>query len=885
MMRASSGLAARTGQGGEVKRRSWRRAGSSAFFVALLAAASVAPAAAQPQQAAADPFQQQIAEATVHPGLLTLYRKGGRLLAEIRPDQLDRVFLLFPAIKEGIGQGYLVSGFLFWDQHWTIAFRRVGRKVQFLRLSTRFRAPGDRQLQTVVAEGYGHSVLAAMEVLAERPNGSVLVDLGAVFFQDLANIAPSVASVLGTYYRMDRGRSSWGSIKAFPRNLELDVRLTFAGALSFDAATVPDSRSVPITVRYSIVDPPAGSGYRPRILDERVGYYYSVVRDLSLESLEKPFVRYLHRWNLQKADPRAARSAPREPIVFYIEKSVPYRFRPAVRRGILAWNEAFEAIGIVDAIEVRFQPDDADWDAEDVRYSTVRWSTDAGFGGFGPIRVDPRTGQIFDADVLINGESFRGYGFFGRLYGIGEQDEAAAELPGAGRCTLGPALGTQVALGLAALETRPSGATFDEFLDTVVQWVVMHEVGHTLGLRHNFKGSAATPLERLHDAEWTRQNGLSGSVMDFLPVNAAPPGTVQGEHFPSSLGAWDRWALEYGYRPFPQAPRPEDELPELSKIAGRSNEPQLAYASDEDLYTWAYEDVDPRTNVFDLSADPLGWAEQRLELVRSLLGAELAERVLRDGEGYQRLRRGFGSVLAELARCLWIASRYVGGYDLVRIRHGQTSERGYLEPLGREKQEAAIGLIAAFGFDDTALLALPPELLANLAPPRWNHWGQPPVGPVDAFPLQQWMALIRGIVLNRLLSASVLARVQNAELAGPGQTLTVAELFSALHTAVWAEVSPPAEPVPEADYIPRFRRDLQRLHLRRLAALALSRRDQSPLDAVLLARAELGELAQQIRAGIQRYETKIDRLSLAHLRQCLAEIDRTLQAAYQLRAP
>src|SRR5207249_1258627 len=119
-------------------------------------------------------------------------------------------------------------------------------------------------------------------------------------------------------------------------------RFVFATEQVFEMNTVPDSRSVPITVRYSLVEPPDPSGFRPRLLDDRIGFYYSAVRDLSMAGDEEPFVRYLHRWNLQKADPKAARSAPKQPIVIYLEKSIPFRFRPAVRRGILEWNKAFE---------------------------------------------------------------------------------------------------------------------------------------------------------------------------------------------------------------------------------------------------------------------------------------------------------------------------------------------------------------------------------------------------------------------------------------------------------------------------------------------------------------------------------------------------------------
>jgi uncharacterized protein DUF4953/uncharacterized protein DUF5117 len=863
-----------------------------------------APTAAAPAPTAAptpDPYQEAIRDATPYKGLLTLYEKQGRLLCELQPAQLDHVFLMFPAIKEGIAQGWIVSGLLYWDQHWTVGFHRVGQKIQFVRFNTRFLSSEDRQLATLVKEGYGDSVLAALDIVAENTGaGTVLVDLGPAFFQDLGDVGSTLSAQTGVPFHPDPSRVAWGTVKAFPRNVELDVRLVFASEQSFEMNTVPDSRSVPVTMRYSLVEPPDPSLFRPRLLDDRVGYYYSAVRDLSMPGSEEPFERYLHRWPLEKANPELERSAAKQPIIYYLEKSIPYRFRPAVRRGILEWNKAFEKIGIVDAIEVRFQPDDADWDAEDVRYATIRWSAGAAFAGIGPVRVDPRTGQIVDADILIDADIPRHYMQFSRLYGIGTEPaldslsltlgsprtQDPARRPPAVYCPLAAGLAGQIDLGVTVLEQggQAGGGSLDAFLDAAIKWYVMHEVGHTLGLRHNFKGTAATPLSRLNDRAWTSEHGLSGSVMDYPGVNLAPPGAEQGEYFPSTLGPWDEWAIEYGYKPIPQTATPRDELPELRKIAARSADPSLAYASDEDLGTWAYEDADAYTNIWDLSADPLEWSIQRLALVRSLLGSGLEDRVVADGERFQRLRRAVATLFSEYARSMWYASRMVGGYDVTRIHKGEPPDASYLRPVPLEKQVQALGFLAETGFDDRWLEGLPPHLLSNLAPETWAHWGMPPAGQNTILPVQAYVLLLRAIVLDRLLSGPVMLRLQNAEMAAPAgtRTLSEAELFAFLHSAVWPEVGAGKENSAGAAAISRFRRDLQRYHLDRLIALANAPAPGALQDVTNLARADLTELSSQIGATLQSQASKLDRTSLAHLEECQARIQRALEAAYEL---
>ena len=198
-------------------------------------------------------------------------------------------------------------------------------------------------------------------------------------------------------------RSTWAYVKNYKDNTELEIAATFASNGQSQMDTVPDTRGVTINIHYSLSKLPE-TGYQPRLADDRVGYFLSVVKDFSKQGKTDQFVRYINRWDLRKAEPNVAVSPPVTPIVFWIEKTVPYKYRAPIREGILEWNKAFEKAGFVNAIEVRQQPDDATWEPEDINYNTFRWITsNAGFA-MGPSRVNPITGQILDADIIFDAD-------------------------------------------------------------------------------------------------------------------------------------------------------------------------------------------------------------------------------------------------------------------------------------------------------------------------------------------------------------------------------------------------------------------------------------------------------------------------------------------------
>ena len=375
------------------RRSIWLALSAVVFSLAVVSQAWADPAPKFP------PYAQVIGEAQTIPGLITLHRKDMRLLAEISQADLNKDFIVAIAIARGIGQTPLLGGMtVHFDDTWVWQFRKAEDRIQIVRRNVRFRANSGSPQEKAVYLSYTDSILFSLPIATMSPTGNFVVDLTPVFMSDL----PQFSHIFpGFGFAPDR--STWAKIKGFPTNVEIEVAATYASSGMATIDTVPDTRAATLYVHYSISRLPE-TGYQPRLADDRVGYFLTVIKDFSKVGQNDQFVRYINRWDLRKAEPSAEVSPPATPIIVWIEKTVPFKYRGAVRDGILEWNKAFERAGFSNAIEVRQQPDDATWDPEDIRYNTFRWITaNAGFA-MGPARTNPLTGQILDADIIFDAD-------------------------------------------------------------------------------------------------------------------------------------------------------------------------------------------------------------------------------------------------------------------------------------------------------------------------------------------------------------------------------------------------------------------------------------------------------------------------------------------------
>jgi hypothetical protein len=857
-------------------------------------------------------FDEVVKDAEKHEGLFTLYKVKKDLFAEIKPEQLDTQLLLQISRGSGVGERGIVFGNPVKDA--LVTLRKIEDQVQLIERNTLFRAPEGSALERSLRRSYSDSVLASFKVEAtHKERQSILINLNGYFLTDVTNTAAALSGPggggPGGGYNFDQAKSYWSTLKAFPQNLELDAVGVYTSGRGGSLQNVPDARGFQVTTHFSLASLPP-SDYRPRLFDPRVGYFVEAFRDYSDPERDTPFGRYILRWNLQKRDPEAVLSPPKKPIVFYLENNIPPEHRPAVRDGLLMWNRAFERIGIKDAIEVREQPDNADWDSNDFRYSTVRWVTspDAGYA-VAQFRNNPLTGEIVKANITIDGNWVR-YAFFDYEDLANPITVVPAPEPGTydprAFCDRGQQAAAHLAFGATALDLMdvpdlPSEK--EKLIYQSVREMSAHEMGHILGLRHNFHSSTLLAPGELHNTAITREKGVVSSVMDYCPVNLAPPGVPQGDYYSLVVGPYDIWAIEYGYTAI-DARTPEEELAALKRIAGRAAQPELAYGTDEECdFGSEPRSVNPLITRFDLSRDPVGWAEGQIRLARHLLG-KFEARVPREGKSYSEARRKFSRLMGHQLNMLAQVSKMVGGIYTSRSFRGDPGAGLPQRPVPAAEQRRALALIERHLFD-TSDYQFSPSLLNRLARDVNWHWGinlgQMINSPTE-YPLREQVLGAQRFVLARLLHPVLLSRLGNSEMrvASPADALTLPELLGRLTKSIWSEaftddvdaarlrattapgargVTAPAKSVKK---ITAMRRSLQREHLGMMIGMMLQPAPGTPEDARTLAWSELTVLQARLIAA--QKAPAADAYTRAHLAESAARIARALDARIAVTA-
>jgi hypothetical protein len=853
------------------------------------AVAAAAAAAAQAAQSA-KPFADVVKDAHESRGLFNLWRKDDKVWLELAPAQLDQPFFFKSALNQGIGEARIFGGAMTYPVGiaQVVTFHKHGNNVQLIAKNVKYTAQAGTPEARAVAAGFSDSLLAVAPIASQpHPDSkAVLIDANALLLADLPMAASMLERAFRQPYAFDARNSSLGTVRAQADNVTLEVsahyalsRLVLPPPASTAApqpappTTLPDVRSMFLGFHYSLSKLPE-QPMHARPADERVGYFTTEVLDFTSDVPRIPVRRYANRWRLEKKDPAAALSEPVQPIVFWIDRNVPVRYREPIRQGILEWNKAFERIGFKDAIRVEVQPDDADFDTADIRHASVRWQTVAktSYGAIGPSVVDPRTGEILDADIGIDANNVRVVRNLRHEY-LPQRRDAFAQAQALQtaahderNCTYEQAATEEAAFGLSLLEARGELAAdspdIDRFVDMFLKNVTMHEVGHTLGLRHNFRASTAYTDAQLEDAGFTATHGISGSVMEYNPWNLAVKGEKQGEYAMSTLGPYDYWAIEYAYKPIPAGQEPA----ELANIAARSSESELAFSTDEDV---AYFAVDPAVNQLDLGRDPLAYAKKRLALVRELW--QRTEHLeLGAGESYSVLRRNFTRGLNEASQGALYASKYVGGLTTLRDRAG--SGRQPLMPVDATKQRAALDMLANEVLS-TDSFNFPPAFLRRMAVSTFDIEDAKELGrgapPLDLAIDQQVLGLQRG-VLDTLMSPAIAQRLLNnaAKVDDPTDALTLADLYARLHAAVWSELKSGKD-------ITLFRRNLQREYAMRVAGALLKPTGSMPADARALMRVD----ATKLRAELARVPTRhLSAEAKAHVAEMTSLLDEAQKA-------
>ena len=871
-------------------------AGNAASARPGATAASVAQAAGAAAAAATGlkPFAEVIKDAKETVGLFRTWQKDEKVWIEIGPDQFLTPFQFTSNLSRGVGEQGVYGGMMLGDQ--IVEWKRIGNLVQLIAKNYAFTGGTNAPIVQGVKEGFTDSLLGATSVasLPHPERQSVLVDANALLLTDIPVGERFTVGIHMRSYTFDAKNSSFESIKNSPEVSSFVVSAHYqngraslppSSALAAAAnpyppfTTLPDPRSLFLGYTYSFAKLP--SPMPPRRADPRIGHFEVAVWDFSSDSKYSAKTHYVDRWRLEKKDSQAAAqgtlSEPKEPIVFYIDRNVPEKYRLTVREAILEWNKAFEKLGFKDAIVVKQQDAEGTVDTFDARHSTVRWfvSTDGGFA-IGPSTVDSRTGEILNAQVAIPEAWSRDHRTF-----VVEQAPfpAPSPLPSAATgaeaypmalrdgnfCTYAADALNEMQFGLDVLEERgeiqAGSAEAEAFVNASLKSAVMHEVGHALGLRHNFRASTVYPLAKLSDPSWGRERGLGGSVMDYSPINIAVNGEAQGAYFESTIGPYDYWAIEYAYRELPK----ESEAEELAKIAARgATDPLLAFSSDEE----AIAGIDPDASRFDLGSDPLVYLQKRLQISQELW-QRLQTKKLKPGESYAVLRRTFDAGFRQFTRSAALIAKYVGGVYYVRDFAG-TSQLP-LTPVPPAKQRQALNIVAA-GIFSADSFRFKPEFMRSMGIDYLDIGLGGNTGRFNPdFSLRARVLSVQVGMMNAMLSDAVISRIQDSEskVGRADQALTLPELFATLRGSIWGELGTGAS-------ITGPRRDLQREHLRRISGV-LIRPSSASADAAALFREEAKALSKEIKAATARVGNR-DAQTRAHLIESAGILDDALKA-------
>ncbi|MBI4663372.1 MAG: zinc-dependent metalloprotease [Verrucomicrobia bacterium] len=897
-------------------------------------------------------FAEVTKDTIKYDGFFTLYRTNEILYAEIKPMQLNQPMIAPMAIARGLESAGTPLNF---GDEWILVFRRVDDKIQVLRRNIHYQAPRGTPLEKAVQQNYTDSVLMALPIVSiNMATQGALIDFGQIFLADFADLRIGM---------LDRNRSSWSKIKVFPNNVELQVEATFTGRglfFGYGDGGVVDPRGITLVIHYSLARLP-DAAYKTRVADQRVGFFLNATKDFGSNDPDTTFVRYVNRWRLEKADPKAKLSPPKKQVVWWVENTVPHEYRPFVEDGILEWNKAFEKIGFRNALAVRWQQDGEEFEPEDINYCTFRWITTSSTFAMSGLRSNPLTGEMIDGDVIFDASWIRywkrEYAFFAgtpvpaaeglleplavaevispmmaakhgyglpfplphRQWSLNSRTELNGQpVPQLYPSDLSPlqmqlsrrlgpgklancqfATGKRFEFAMAAMaladqgKVEPGGKLPEEFLGQAIKEVVMHEVGHSLGLRHNFKASSMLNNDQINDTSITRTKGMTGSVMDYNPINIAPKGQKQGDYATTTIGPYDYWAIEYAYRPVEG-----NEADELKKIAARSPDPDLTFATDEDL--WMSDD--PLVNTYDLGSDPLRYGQDRMAVASDLL-KNLDEKVVKDGESWARLRSAFSVLLGQFGNAAYIAASYVGGQSFSRDFKGGEKSRDPIVPIAGSRQREALKLLVDKILTDQAF-KFSPSLLRRLTTEHWYHWGSDSFsfGGGITYPIYDRILALQRIVLSQCFDGGVLSRIMNQELQADegANPIKVSEIFRAITDGVWSELATGSDAKDVS--LSTVRRNLQREHLRRLANMVLGSRrspledlygyviilggsSSVPADAKSLARMHLREIGDRIDKKLSLADLKIDDTSRAHLIECRQRIAKVLESSYTANEP
>ncbi len=707
------------------------------------------------------PFDRVITkDAKSKKGLFTVHQVGERFYYEIPKSELNTQYLWNTQIAKttvgvGYGGGQVTNRVVSWELH--------NNRVYLRDINFSVTAKPDAPIAEAVKDSNNATIIMAFNVAAYH-DGDPVIDVSRLFNTDVPEI--SARQELGAT-AFDASRSFIDHIAPYPENIEAEATATYTRTGNAQAAGggrggeigggTMRGNSATIVLHHSMVRLPE-KPMMPRLFDERVGYFTTAQMDYTVDDYRARTVRYIARWRLEKKDPNAALSEPVKPIVYYIDSATPRKWAPWLKKGVEDWNEAFAAAGFKNAIIAKDAPtakQDPDWSPEDVRHSVIRWLPSTTENAVGPHISDPRTGEILNADIQFYNNVMnlvRDWYFVQ----VGPLDPRAQKLP------------------------LP-----DELMGRLLEQVVCHEVGHTLGFQHNMKASSMYPADKVRDKDWVHKMGHTPSIMDYARFNyvAQPEDKIEVEDLIPRVGPYDIWATKWGYTPLPAA-TPQDEKSTLDKWAREQDTtPWYRFSTANSAGSDPGEETEAVGDADAVKSTAMGM--KNLQRVAKML---MPATTWKEGETYEDLGELYGRMLSQWQLEMNHVAQVVGGFNSQEKVVGQEGRVFTLVP--KIRQEEAVKFLVDNAFT-TPLWMVDPEILRRIEPTG----------------VLQRIATAQRSVLTTLLNDQRFARLIEQQTVDGTAAYTAAELLATIRKGVWKELDG------SQIKIDAYRRNLQNAYL------------------------------------------------------------------------
>lgn len=801
------------------------------------------PEIPRPTESKPKPYDKVItSELKSQEGLFKVHMGGSKLYFEIPKSQLGKDLLVVVTVKKS-PPDISFPGEPVADE--VVRWELRENKVLLRRVAFNHVADPSNPVAKAVEAMSTPSILMSFPVQTYGKEGAPVIEVSRLFTSNVNELSAKQAMRATS---MDTTRSFVDKVKAFPLNLNVEATQTFnpqavplpAGIPSTLAVMIPSPPSRTAVIHYSFVKLP-DQPMMGRLRDDRVGYFSLVQTDYGRADHEVVRRHFIARWRLEKKDPAAAKSEPVKPIVFYVDPATPKQWVPFVKKAIEAWQPAFEAAGFLNAIVAKEAPSaeqDPDWSADDARYSVIRWVPSYTANARGPHVSDPRSGEILEADIEIyqNILQLQTDWYFTQ---VGPADKRAATLP------------------------LP-----DELMGELLTFVITHEIGHSLGLPHNFKASANYPFEKLRDKDWLAKMGHVSTLMDYSRFNylVQPEDGIDPKLLIPKIGPYDFFAIKWGYTPIPDAKTPDEEKPVLDGwCKPQEREPWLRFSTPDSMDTDPGEEAEAVGDADPVKATALG--TKNLKRVIEML----PKATLKVGEDYDKLRHLYAAAIGQWGRELGHVANVVGGYDSVPKIGIQPGVR--FTPVSKSRQIEAVKFLNENLFK-TPTWVLPADIVRKL---------EPTSGQARLLNLQR-------AILGQLLASSRLTRLQEHEAILGDKAYTLGQLLIELRSGILTELT-------TGGRIDPYRRNLQRCYVEllgaRLAPATTSieiphREGRAPTPTLTLddtrgaVRAELKSIQAQATA---KAATATDRATKAHLEDIKDQIIHLLDPKNTSPAP